>query len=400
MLAEFSKKRVILFLDEFQEIQTLTNFEQAKNILKIMRSIKDRTQNVTYCISGSIISEMEHITRDSKSPLFNQFNHIPILPYLRDESRELIDKFIPDVDNRNAGLLHHFSNGSPYYLVQLLKKVEIYLKTGESLSESLIKRAFISETLSPSGLIHSYCSYLYNISLQKARGYGILKSLLDTIAIREEPMTQSELARELKMSQGPVRLNLRELQNIGLLFEKNRKYFFNDPVLGYWVAYVQNGVEVPDLPGEKDLIAIIDELDKKYQLVSEELGKEKEEGIKKFMKQFAGQAIEGNLLGTKGLIRLPKFKKIEKYMSEDGKTEIDILAENKIKWAVEIKWKTKAAGAKELASFYKKASRLADRLWYVSRAGFTEEAKAAAGDKGIFFSTEKDINILKNKLLK
>ncbi len=397
-LARFSKKRVILFLDEFQEIQTLRNFEQTKNILKVMRGVKDRAQNVTCCISGSIVSEMEYITRDSNSPLFNQFTHIPLMPYSRNESRELIDKFIPDTGNRNAGLLHHYSNGAPFYLVQILRKVGMFLKRGEPLSEGLIKRAFISEALSPNGLIHSYCNYLYNISLQKARGYGVLRSLLDVIALAEEPMTQSELARELRMSQGPVRINLKELQDIGLLFEKDRKYYYQDPVLRYWVAYVQHGVEVPDFPTERDLLAIIEDLDKKYRFVSEELGKEKEGAIRELLRQFGGQEIEGGIFGVKGRMTLPKFSKIDRYLSEDGKTEIDILAQNKSKWAIEVKWKTKAVGAKEITSFFNKASHLADRYWYISKAGFTEEAKTLASKRGMLLSDERDINALRNEL--
>lgn len=400
VLAQYSKKRVVLFLDEFQEIQTIMNFEQTKNILKVMRAIKDRAQNVTYCIGGSIVSEMEYITNDSKSPLFNQFTHISLMPYSRGESRELINKFFPYADNRSAGFLHHYSNGTPFYLVQILRKLEIFIEKKEALSENLIKRAFISETLSPNGLIHAYCNYLYNISLQKARGYGVLKSLLDTIALTGEPMTQSELARELRINQGPVRVNLKELQDIGLLFEKNRKYYYHDPVLRYWVAYVQNGVEVSDFPKEKDLFAIIEELDKKYQSVSEELGKEKEGSIRELMKHFAGQKIAGRLFGAQNIIGLPKFRKIKRFMSDDGKTEIDILAENKEKWAVEIKWKTKAAGAKEIESFFKKASPLAERCWYISKAGFTEEAKTMASKKGILLSNERDVNVLRRELAK
>src|SRR3989338_1782532 len=265
VLARFSGKRVILFLDEFQEIMNLTRFEQAKNILKIMRSVKDRAQNTTYCISGSIISEMEFIIRDSHSPFFNQFTHIPVKAYSKDESKELIHKFIPDIDNRSSGMLHHFSAGTPFYLVQILRKILLFIDKGEDLSESLIKRAFISETLSPNGLIHSYCNYLYNISLQKAKGYGVLRSLLDVIATSEEPLTQSELARALKMSQGPVRVNLKELEDIGLLCDRDRRYYYNDPVLKYCVAYVQHGIEVSDFPKERDLVSIIDELDRKYQ---------------------------------------------------------------------------------------------------------------------------------------
>lgn len=398
VVARFSQKRVILFLDEFQEIKSLTNFDQAKNILKLMRSAKDRAQNVTYCISGSIISEMEYITRDSQSPLFNQFIHIPIKAYSRGESRELINKFIVDIDNRSAGFLHHYSAGNPFYLVQILRKVMLFMRKGDALSESLIKRAFISETLSPGGLIHTYCNYLYNISLQRARGYGVLRSLLDIIAIAEEAMTQSDLARALKMSQGPVRINLKELQHVGLLFEKERRYYYHDPVLKYWVAYVQNGVEVSDFPKEKDIILIMEDLSKKYQLVSEELGRAKEESIMAIMKRFSGQEIDGKVFGTKGNVRLPEFSKIRRYISKDGKTEIDVLATNRVKWAVEIKWKNKAAGVKEIEAFFRKASPLSDKFWYIARTGFTKGATEFASKKGILLSSERDIDALLNEL--
>jgi AAA+ ATPase superfamily predicted ATPase len=399
-LARFTKRRVLLFLDEFQEIQNLTNFDQTKNILKIMRGVKDRSANVTYCISGSIISEMEWITKDDRSPFFNQFSHINIPSYSPAESRELIRKFIPDIDARNAGLLHHYSGGNPFYLVQLLRKAVLFLGRGEEVSESLIKRAFISETLSPNGLIHSYCNYLYSVSLQRAKGYGVLKSLLDAIAASESPMTQSELARDLRMTQGAVRVNLKELQAIGLLMERDRRYYYNDPVLRYWVAYVQNGIEAPDFPKEKDLVALIEELDRKYRLVSEELGREKEGTIRGLMRLFAGQRVEGRLFGSTRAVMLPRFKSIERFISDDGRTELDVLARNGVRWAVEVKWKSKAAGEKEVSAFFQKAAALADRCWYVSKAGFTREATVFASKKEMFLSSEREIGILKRELEK
>lgn len=100
------------------------------------------------------------------------------------------------------GLFHHFSAGSPFYLTQLLRRLSILGARGEDLSEGLVKRSFIAETLSPGGMIYSYCTYLYNVSIQRAKGYGVLRALLDNIAVSEEAMSQSELARRLKMTQG------------------------------------------------------------------------------------------------------------------------------------------------------------------------------------------------------
>jgi hypothetical protein len=398
-LARFAGKRVVVFLDDFQEITNLTNFDQMKNILKVFRSVKDRVDHVTYCISGSIISEMENITRNSSSRLFNQFSHILIKPYTREESGELINKFIPHIDTRLVGLFHHYSAGNPFYLVQILRKTLLFLGRQETLSDMLIKRAFISEVLSPEGLIHSYCTYLYSVSLQRAKGYGVLKSLLDTVATNDTSMTQSELARALKMSQGPIRINLKELQGIGLFFEREQRYHYCDPVLRYWVAYVQNGVEVADFPQEKDLLSIIAELDKKYQQASEELGRMKEESIMNTMRQFSGQGIDGAVFGTVGTIILPVFTRLEQYTSKDGRTEIDVLGTTETgKWAVEVKWKGKTAGMKEVERFLKKASPLANRYWYVSNAGFTKEAGQFALERGILISSEKDLRTLADSL--
>lgn len=85
-LARITGRRVLLFLDEFQEIVHLANFEQTKNVLKLLRAAKDRSHNVAWCICGSIISEMNAIARTPESPLFNQFSHLAIPPYVREES--------------------------------------------------------------------------------------------------------------------------------------------------------------------------------------------------------------------------------------------------------------------------------------------------------------------------
>lgn len=398
LLAQFSGRRVLLFLDEFQEIASLTNFSQAKNILSLLRGAKDRAANVVWCICGSIISEMEAITRDSQSPLFGQFSHLPLYPYTRSESDALIRKFIPQPDNRLAGLLHHFSAGNPFYLVQLLRRLNLFAGRGETLTENLIKRAFVAETLSPGGLIHAYCTYLYNISLQRAKGYGVLRSILDLIAANDDPMTQSEMARRLRMTQGAVRTNLKELERIGLLHERDRRYFYTDAILRYWVAYVQHGIEAPDFPGERDLMAVMSELDRKYQQAATELGQSREEQVRMLMRRFTGQRVDGTIFGCDSEVVLPCFNEVKTYTSPDGRIEIDAIGEGKIPWAVEVKWKGKAIGRKELEAFMRKTKAMSVKLWYVAKAGFTAEARAYAGVNGIMLSGEDELQKLTREL--
>ncbi len=398
LMARVTGRRVLLFLDEFQEIGHLTNFTQAKNVLKLLRGAKDRSANVAWCISGSIISEMEAITHESRSPLFGQFSHLPLHPYTRNESEDLIRKFIPEPDNRLSGLLHHYSAGSPFYLVQLLRRINLFAGRGETLTENLIKRAFVAETLSPSGLIHAYCTYLYNISLQRAKGYGVLRAILDQIAMNDEPMNQSELARRLRMTQGAVRTNLKELERIGLLHQRERRYHYTDSVLRYWVAYVQHGVEAPEFPGERDMAAVMAELDRKYQQAATELGRSREEEMRGIMRRFAGQQVDGHIFGLAGDVLLPCFTRVEPYRNVEGTVEIDAVGQGAESWALEVKWKGRAAGRKEIEAFRMKAASLGGRLWYVARGGFTQEARTYAAEIGMMLSSQADVERLRELL--
>jgi len=392
-LARLTGRRVILFLDEFQEIAHLTNFEQAKNVLKLLRAAKDRSHGVAWCICGSIISEMDAIARTPEAPLFNQFSHLPIPPYVRDESEALIRKYLEECDPRIAGLLHHYSAGSPFYLSHLLRRL-ILLGAKNELSSGLVKRAFIAETLSPGGMIYSYCTYLYNISIQRAKGYGVLRSLLDHIAVSDEAMNQSELARKLKMTQGAIRSNLHGLVAVGVLVERQRRYYFTDPVLRYWVAYVQHGIEVSELPREQDLHLLVEELDRKYQFAASELGRSREETLRALMRGFHGQVVSGSLFGMTGVVTLPSFTGVENFRSPDGRLEIDVLGSGPESWAVEMKWKSKAVGLKELTAFSERAGDLADRLWCISRTGFTSEARTFATERGILLSDRQQLERL------
>lgn len=181
------------------------------------------------------------------------------------------------------------------------------------------------------------------------------------------------------------------LVSVGVLFERERRYYYTDPVLRYWVAYVQNGIEVSEFPREKDLLLLIEELDRKYQVAATELGKSREETIRALMRDFRGQNVAGSYFGRQEMVSLPAFIEIANYCSSDGKTEIDALASGTERWAVELKWKSKAVGMKELATFVERAGDLADRLWYVSRAGFNTEGRRYAVERGLLITDQQQL---------
>jgi hypothetical protein len=109
------------------------------------------------------------------------------------------------------------------------------------------------------------------------------------------------------------------------------------------------------------------------------------------MRNFRGQKVAGSFFGMQESVTLPCFTDVANFRSPNGRMEIDALGNGTERWAVEVKWKKKAVGLKELASFADLAESLADRLWYVSRAGFTTEGRKYAAERGILISEQQQL---------
>jgi hypothetical protein len=117
------------------------------------------------------------------------------------------------------------------------------------------------------------------------------------------------------------------------------------------------------------------------------------------MRRFAGQKVDGTIFGCDNKVVLPYFSEVKAYTSPDGKIEIDAIGDGEIPWAVEVKWKGKAIGKKELDAFMRKTKSMSVmKLWYVAKAGFTAEAIAYAGVNGIMLSGDDELQRLTGEL--
>ncbi len=119
--------------------------------------------------------------------------------------------------------------------------------------------------------------------------------------------------------------------------------------------------------------------------------------IRELLRSFSGQTIDGALFGLEGILVLPFFSPpgaVTAYRSPDGQTELDALAvaADGLRWAVEIKWRSRAAGDKELVALCSKAQAVGARAWCISRSGFTPAARAYAAAHGVLLSTRSDLD--------
>ena len=96
---------------------------------------------------------------------------------------------------------------------------------------------------------------------------------------------------------------------------------------------------------------------------------------------------------------LPVFDRVAPYLSPDGEVQVDSVAEtsdgeNHERWAIEIKWRGRLSGRKELEKLAANARSLSATPWFISKLGFTQEALAFARHSGMMVSSQHELEAL------
>jgi len=402
-LARASKKKFLLVLDEFQSLQLLRNFKNVQDPIAIFRAHLERQSASLYVLAGSAISALNQLVSDQHSPIFLQFQKLLLRSFKPEDSHQLVVKLLPQArrDKESQEHIHRLSGGNPFYIVQLCQRL-LQLETlhATPLSPEAVKQAFLIETLSSQGKIYDYCRYIYDLSLQRARGYGALKSILQLLA-EEEGLHLAEIARRMKIMPPTASEYLRALLDVDLIVEREKGYFFEDAVFKYWLVHATKGIEVDFMPHREDMWGLVKRLDESFQQAATELGLAVEGKIHQLLEALAGKTVEPALFlqsPFKNKIVLPKFDKIQPYRSADNQVEIDLLAGNHETWAVEIKWKNNTADLREVRKFANAAKALAARRWFISKSGFTKAALDFAESEQILLSDRASVEAIANRI--
>lgn len=397
-LAQELNKKLVLFLDEFTEISTLGHYPQVREPLKHFRAALTGQTNVAYVVAGSAMTAMMKLFQSPEAPLFLQFETLALEPFGRQDAEVLMRKLGSEYSPGVYAEVYRYTAGFPFYITALMQRLERLQQSGEVISADSVRYAFLLETLWRGGQIYNYCRYVYDLSLQRARGYGMLKAILQFLA-EEQGFTLSEIARSLRKSPSAVREYLRWLSEVDLVEEREHNYQFRDPILRFWVAYTSKGIEMDAFPRREDLAGLVADLEERFQRAAGELGRAKEAEIRELMRRFAGQVVPGALLGQEGDLALPVVRSVDGYRSPDGQVELDALAElapdaarpQGGRWVVSLKWRSKRAGRKELEQLAGQAANLGALGWVIARDGFTPDALNYAGQANIMTSSGEDL---------
>ena len=92
----------------------------------------------------------------------------------------------------------------------------------------------LTALLTTDGGLTTWCGYRYELRLQRARGYGALKAILEILA-EEEPLTLTEISLRMRRTPGSTKDYLSWLEDVDLVVARHKRYSFADPMLRLWV---------------------------------------------------------------------------------------------------------------------------------------------------------------------
>ena len=237
-LAKEKGKKLLIVLDDFENILDLNNFSQVKDILSI---INFDSENVRYIATSSAVKE--------SLALLKKFECFEIKALEKKDSIELIESIVGKVEKNVAEEIFSLSHGHPFTAVLVSKKYNDIKN---------VKKAFIIELLQKNNSLHNYCndslSYYYN----RARGQTLLKTVLRVIANEELRLT--DISKKIYRSAPVTKSILERLMQTDVIHKKDNKFYFTDNTLRLWLKLISRGYEFDDVPSDKVLDEVAKEL--------------------------------------------------------------------------------------------------------------------------------------------
>jgi len=234
-LAEALDRRIVVAIDEFQELAALASHGRGLDPFPLLRSVWQTHKRVGYVISGSARSMLLALLTQEHSPFFQHFAILELGPFGRAEALSLLQEHSPpecpigaEVSARAVDVL----GGHPFYL-QLVGEALTVRRREPNLDD--LKAALQELVFSRLGRLGLYFENEYH------RLVGQAASLAATLgALADGPIRLTDIAARIGAASGTT---VRYLERLGDAVRRREDglYELSDPVFAHWLRWRQPG---------------------------------------------------------------------------------------------------------------------------------------------------------------
>ncbi len=241
--AQHTGRTPLVILDEFHNVTQLDSFPHIRDTPSIVGQALSHQTRVNYIAASSHVGMVEGAVPSATSPLFDQFQIVPVPPFDQAATAEFCRKSLPQhlLTLETVARLFEFTSGHPFYLNCLttaMRRLDVdKAHPWDTASDDVLDRAIYEELLTQEGRIYQHCEHRLEMALAEARGRATLRSVLLVLA-EAGRSTLSEIAVQLKRTPGEVSSYLKRLAGFDLIEREGRRYYFTDPIIALWIKFV------------------------------------------------------------------------------------------------------------------------------------------------------------------
>lgn len=230
-LADMTKSKCVLIIDEFPSIIDLTYGDKNKkigcDIVKLLRTLFEEFKHTKLVVSGSFRDTLDNLVTKANAPFYKQLLLREVQAFTKSEFDDFLKHYLPDLkftDIKAKELLYKISSGIPYNL-QLLGK-EIQLQDIQKI-DSIKMTDIITSVLEKEGE-QSFKEFTENLTPSEIK---VLKALA-----KDPGSKPSDIARGEFMDDDTVNSAFNLLSRKGIVKRMGRGvYGFTDELFAEWL---------------------------------------------------------------------------------------------------------------------------------------------------------------------
>jgi len=237
-LAAALELRVVVAIDEFQELVSLASQRRGFDPFPLMRSIWQRHQRVGYIVSGSSRSTLSELITARRAPFFQHFATLDLGPFSREDAVGMLVSQSPPERRISPALAERaveILGGHPFYL-QILG--ESLISEPDAPDESALKWALQELLFSRSGRLSLYFQNEFDRLVGRST---YLAAALEALA--DGPQRLTDVAKTIAATSGATVRYLERLTD-AVRQTDDGKYELTDSVFGLWLRWRRPGGSV------------------------------------------------------------------------------------------------------------------------------------------------------------
>ena len=227
-------EKLIVILDEFQELRNLSKFkvikEELGEIFPLLRSCWQNHDNVNYTISGSKITMLRELLFDIDEPFYQHFHLLTLKEFSREDVFLLLQRLSAEggkeIPVAICEKIVSILGGNPFYL----QVVGEELCKEEQIDEDAVKCVLFELLFNRTGRLSIYFQNLFERVVSSS---SVLESALLCLS---EPKSLTEIAKELEMPTGTANAIIgRLLKEDVIVKTDDKQYLIPDKAFALWL---------------------------------------------------------------------------------------------------------------------------------------------------------------------